>query len=149
DFPFDLGHEKVAVIGQGNVAIDIARILCCSRKELAHTDISQHALEVLSASQVKEVHVYGRRSAFHASFTPSEIKEMTKLVDCSLHVDPLGLNLDPVEQKELDIQDNVFRKKNLDILKSFVHENQSGPITGNYHKRFVLHFNRTPQADNQ
>ncbi len=82
DCSFDFSHEVAVIMGQGNVAIDIARILCCSKEELAKTDISQHALDILAESKIKQVHVYGRRAAVYAAFSPAEIKEMAQLADC-------------------------------------------------------------------
>ena len=139
DCQFDFSNEVAVIMGQGNVAIDIARILCSTKEELANTDICQHALDVLAESKIKEVHVYGRRSAVDAAFTPAEIKEMGQLADCSPVVDPKDLELDPVSTKELEGPANAFRKKNLEILKSF-----TTFASGSRKKKFVLHFNRTP-----
>ncbi|MBF0503958.1 MAG: FAD-dependent oxidoreductase [Candidatus Omnitrophica bacterium] len=139
DCQFDLSNKVALIMGQGNVAIDIARILCCTKEELAHTDICQHALDALAESKIEQVHVYGRRSAFYAAFTPAEIKEMAQLADCSPFVDPKDLELDPVSAKELESPANALRQKNFSILKSFT----SFPYVSRQ-KRFVLHFNRTP-----
>jgi len=139
DCQFDFSHEVAVIMGQGNVAIDIARILCCTKEELAKTDIAQHALDVLAESKIKEVHVYGRRCAADAAFTPAEIKEMAELADCSPVVSPQDLELSPSSLKELEDPANAFRKKNLEILKSF-----NSFVPGTRRKKFVLHFNRTP-----
>ncbi len=119
DCQFDFSNEVAVIMGQGNVAIDIARILCLTKEELAKTDICQHALDVLAESKIKQVHVYGRRSAAYAAFTPAEIKEMTELADCCPVLDPKDLELDPNSCKELEDPANAFRKKNIEILKSF------------------------------
>ena len=94
DCEFDFSNEVAVIMGQGNVAIDIARILCSNREELVYTDICQHALNTLLESKIKEVHVYGRRSAVDAAFTPVQIKEMARLTDCCPMVDPRDLEFD-------------------------------------------------------
>ena len=72
---------KVAVvIGQGNVATDVCRILCKTVDELRGTDITQRALEVLAESNIEEVHMIGRRGPVQAAFTPTEIREFGDLV---------------------------------------------------------------------
>jgi len=136
---FDFSHEVAVIMGQGNVAIDVARILCCTKDELAKTDICQHALDILAESKVKQVHVYGRRGVAQAAFTPAEIKEMGTLSDCSPIVDPKDLELDPDSGKELEDPANVIRRKNIEILRSFTGLPQSAR-----NKKFFLHFNRTP-----
>jgi len=139
DCSFDFSHEVAVIMGQGNVAIDTARILCSTKEELAKTDICQHALDVLAESKIKEVHVYGRRSAAHVAFTPAEIKEMAQLADCCPIVSSQDLELSPSALKELEAPANSLRKKNLEILKSF-----STFDCGKRPKKFILHFNRTP-----
>jgi ferredoxin/flavodoxin---NADP+ reductase len=139
DHHFDFSHEVAVIIGQGNVAMDVARILCKTPEELKGTDISQHALEVLSESKIKEVHVYGRRGPVQASFTAPEIKEMGELADCYPIVDPKDLELNEPSIKELEDPTNAGRKKNFEILKHFTE------IQPNNRKRkFVLHFRRSP-----
>jgi ferredoxin--NADP+ reductase len=157
DCQFDFSGEKAVIMGQGNVAIDIARILCSNKEELAHTDISQHALDVLVESKIKQVHVYGRRTVVDVAFTPAEIREMGALADCCPCVDPKDLELSPSSLKELEGPANVVRRKNIEILKSFMtlacdpsplsfpHSNMSFPRKReSIKKKFVLHFNRTP-----
>ncbi|MBI5053037.1 MAG: FAD-dependent oxidoreductase, partial [Chloroflexi bacterium] len=81
DLNFDLSVERVAVVGVGNVAIDVARILCLTPAELAKTDIADHAYEALSKSKVKEVYLLGRRGPVQAAFTLPEIKEVGEMED--------------------------------------------------------------------
>ncbi|MGI9534784.1 MAG: FAD-dependent oxidoreductase [Thermodesulfobacteriota bacterium] len=76
---FDLSVEKVAIIGIGNVAVDVARILCRSEDELSNTDITDYAFEKLKSSNVKEVYMIGRRGPAQAAFTNPEIKELGNL----------------------------------------------------------------------
>ncbi|MGO9143246.1 MAG: FAD-dependent oxidoreductase [Streptosporangiaceae bacterium] len=76
---FSLDAESVAVIGVGNVAVDVARILIRDPAELRETDISQPVLEALEASKVREVHVIGRRGPAQAKFTTKELRELGEL----------------------------------------------------------------------
>ncbi|KAJ8918005.1 hypothetical protein NQ315_011458 [Exocentrus adspersus] len=78
----DLSGETVAIFGQGNVAIDVARILLTPIDELKNTDITQHALEALSQSKVKTINLIGRRGPLQAAFTIKELREMLKLKNC-------------------------------------------------------------------
>ena len=75
DCEFDLRQERVAVVGVGNVAVDVARILCRTPDELLKTDIADYALEQLRASKVREVHILGRRGPAQAAFTAPEAKD--------------------------------------------------------------------------
>ncbi|XP_062615360.1 NADPH:adrenodoxin oxidoreductase, mitochondrial-like isoform X1 [Saccostrea cucullata] len=82
DLPVDLDVENVVILGQGNVALDVARILLTPISILQKTDISQHALDALSRSRVKKVYIVGRRGPLQVAFTIKELREMTKLPDC-------------------------------------------------------------------
>jgi len=87
----DLSVRRVAVVGNGNVAVDVARILLRSRAELERTDIAAHALEALRESRVEEVFLLGRRGPEQAAFTPGELKELGHLEDADPVVDPAAL----------------------------------------------------------
>ncbi len=136
---FDFSQEVAVIIGQGNVAMDVARILCKTIEELKVTDISQHALKALAGSKIKEVHVYGRRGPVQAAFTSPEIKEMGELTDCYPVVSPEDLKLNEASLKELEDPTNTGRKKNFEIL---THLSTIEP--NNRKRRFVLHFGRSP-----
>jgi len=84
DLEFDLSGDKIAIIGMGNVAVDVARILCRSEEELSKTDIAGYAFEKLVNSNVKEVFMIGRRGPAQAAFTNPELKELGNLdiADC-------------------------------------------------------------------
>ena len=139
DHHFDFSHEVAVIVGQGNVAMDVARVLSKTADELKKTDISQHALEILAESKIKEVHVFGRRGPVQASFTAPEIKEMGELCDCYPVIDPKDLDLNEASLKELENPANAGRKKNFDILKHFT------TLQANDRKRkFFLHFKRSP-----
>jgi ferredoxin--NADP+ reductase len=90
---FTLDAEAVAVIGVGNVAVDVARILARNPEELRETDVSQPVLEALMASKVREVHMIGRRGPAQAKFTTKELRELGELpgVDIAVDADELDL----------------------------------------------------------
>jgi NADPH-dependent glutamate synthase beta subunit-like oxidoreductase len=79
DYTFDLSNESAVVIGVGNVAVDVARILAKSVDELKTTDIAGHALDALAASKIKDIHLIGRRGPAQAKFTAQELKELGEL----------------------------------------------------------------------
>jgi ferredoxin--NADP+ reductase len=86
DHQFDLSQTSVAVIGMGNVAIDVVRILARTPDELHGTDIAEHALEALRHSQVRDIYMIGRRGPVQAAFTNPEIKELGELADANVDV---------------------------------------------------------------
>jgi len=98
---FDLDTERAVVIGVGNVAIDVARMLCRTPEELAKTDIADHALEALRKSRVKEVLLVGRRGPAQAAFTSSELEEIGELADADAVARPDEIALDPLSKAEL------------------------------------------------
>ena len=99
---FDLSQERVAVVGVGNVAIDVVRILCRTAEELAATDITDYALEALRKSRVREVYLLGRRGPAQAAFTNPEIRELGELADADVTVGPEEVELDPLTRAELE-----------------------------------------------
>jgi ferredoxin/flavodoxin---NADP+ reductase len=135
---FDLSQENVAVVGVGNVAMDVARILCSTPDELAKTDIADYALEALRASQVKEVYVLGRRGPAQAAFTNPEIREMGQLADTDVWVPPEEAKLDELSQRDLDTQDRST-KTNVEILQEYAKR----PFTGKS-RRMIFRFLVSP-----
>ncbi len=91
---FTLDAESVAVIGVGNVAVDVARILARDPAELHTTDIPHPVLEALQASKVREVHMIGRRGPAHAKFTTKELRELGELPGVEVIVPPAEADLD-------------------------------------------------------
>lgn len=116
DLEFDLSAESVAVVGNGNVAMDVVRILARPIAELEKTDIADHALEALKASKVKTIWLLGRRGPSQAKFTNPEIRELTEIPGCDLVVREADLELDPLSQAELEAQSGKTAQRNLDIL---------------------------------
>ena len=114
---FDLDCEDVVVIGNGNVAIDVARILVHQPDHLATTDIADHALAVLRKSRVRRVTLLGRRGPAQASFTNPELREFGRLDGISAEVDAAELELDAASAAE--IEDNAVRKRNMNTLRGY------------------------------
>ena len=126
DCHFDLSQERVAVVGVGNVAVDVARILCRTPEELARTDIADHALEALRLSRVKEVYLLGRRGAAQAAFTNPEIKELGELEAADIVVLPEEVELDPLSREALDKGNDRAGVKKVGILQSYARRAPTG-----------------------
>ena len=139
DRQFDLSGEVAVIIGVGNVAMDVCRILCKTVDELKTTDIAQHALDVLAKSNIKEIHMVGRRGPAQAKFTPMEIREFGELTDCDPIVDPKDMEISEVSQTELDDPKNSANKKNFEILKAYSTREDTGKP-----KKFFIHFLESP-----
>ena len=117
DLQYDLSRvERVAVIGNGNVAMDVTRILARSIEELSTTDIADYALETLKKSAVKEIYLLGRRGPAQAAFTNPEIRELTEMQVADLVVRPADLELDKVNAEFLAQAEDRVHQGNMDIL---------------------------------
>ena len=103
DLQFDLSQERAAVVGVGNVAIDVARILCRTPEELKATDIADYALDALSQSKIKEVYLLGRRGPAQAAFTNPEIKEVGEMQGADVFTLPGEVDLDDLSQAAVEL----------------------------------------------
>jgi len=120
DRSFDLSAECVAVIGVGNVAVDVARILCRTPEELVTTDIADYALDALRQARVREVVMVGRRGPVQAAFTNPELKELGELAGADVAVRADEIALDPLSQAELErTEDRRTLERKLEILREF------------------------------
>jgi len=135
---FDLTNERAVVIGNGNVAVDVARILARTADELAPTDITDESTAVLVASSITEIVMLGRRGPVQASFTPPELKELGELGGADVAVDPAELELDPASEAALGSA-GARTKRNLDILHDFAGRTPEGKP-----KRLALRFCVSP-----
>ncbi|HET9949828.1 MAG TPA: FAD-dependent oxidoreductase [Longimicrobiales bacterium] len=136
---FDLSAERVAIVGVGNVAVDVARILCRTPEELAATDIADHALEALARSRVREVYMLGRRGPLQAAFTNPEVRELGELAGADIQVLPDEVELDPLSRAELErAEDDTLRKK-IEILQDFARRRPEGKD-----RRLTLRFSVSP-----
>jgi ferredoxin/flavodoxin---NADP+ reductase len=139
DFPdhdFDLSAERAVVIGNGNVALDVARMLTLSHEELAKTDIADHALQALDASNVREVVVVGRRGPAQAAFTNPELLELGELADAEVIVDPDEL------ERALTVADpnmDPTSERNVSVLRDYAKRTATGKS-----KRVILRFLLSP-----
>lgn len=125
DLSFDLTQESAVVVGNGNVAMDVARILARTYDELHVTDIAPHALEALRDSRVKTIYVLGRRGPAQAAFTNPEIKELAELEGADVIVPPDEAALDPLSEAYLREADRST-VRNVEIVSSYASRAPSG-----------------------
>jgi ferredoxin--NADP+ reductase len=138
DLPVDLSHERVIVVGNGNVAFDVARVLAADPDELAHTDISDHALAALRDSRVREVVIAARRGPQHSAFTLPELIGLTTTAEVVL----AEADRDAVQRDLATVTDTLTRQK-LQVLSTLGHaESPAGPAT---RPRIRLAYHLTPQ----
>jgi ferredoxin/flavodoxin---NADP+ reductase len=140
DREFDLSCSRAVVVGNGNVAIDVARMLVLDPEELAPTDTADHALEAFARAQISEVVLLGRRGPAQAAFTNPELLELGELRRADVIVDPADMELDPLSAAWLasDAADTTARK-NVEILRRYAERQPEGKS-----HRIVLRFLRSP-----
>jgi ferredoxin--NADP+ reductase len=134
---FTLGARTVAVVGAGNVALDVARILAKSVDELRQTDLPHHVLRVLESSQVEDIHVMARRGPAQAKFTTKELREMGELANADIVVDPAELELD--ERSRESLASAPVPRRNLEVLQGWAAREPAGRP-----RRVHMHFNLRP-----
>src|SRR5512132_2538290 len=110
DLDFDLDVERAVVVGNGNVAIDVARMLALTREELAPTDTTDAAIEAIVASGIREIVVLGRRGPVQAAWTSTELHELGELAGADVLVDPAELDLEPASTAELETSSNIVHR---------------------------------------
>ncbi len=136
DHDFDLSRERAVVIGNGNVALDVARMLTLTHDELAVTDVADHALEALDASEVREIVVVGRRGPAQAAFTNPELLELGELADADVIVYPEEL------ERALAVNDpdmDPTSERNVAVLRDYAQRAPAGKG-----RRIVLRFLLSP-----
>jgi ferredoxin--NADP+ reductase len=119
DHQFELDCRRAVVIGVGNVAVDVARILCRTPEELASTDIADHALERLRASRIRRVELLGRRGPIQAKFTTPEVRELGELADTDASTLPSETELDPLTRELLESDGDKATRRKLEILQDW------------------------------
>src|SRR5215204_232242 len=137
---FDLSARRAVVIGNGNVAADVTRMLTLSPSELERTDVADHALGALRESSVEEVVVLGRRGPAQAAFTSSELRELGRLDGVDLRVGPEEVELDPLSSRWLAEQGTFTARKNVALLREFA----ARPWQLEARRTIVLRFLRSP-----
>ncbi|HEX9131181.1 MAG TPA: ferrochelatase, partial [Ktedonobacteraceae bacterium] len=137
DLPIDLSCERAVVVGNGNVAMDVTRLLVMSPDVLMKTDIAAHALKKLRESKIREVVILGRRGAVQASFTNAEIKELGKLEAVDVIVDPQDIELDP--NSRATVGENRVAAVNLEYLRAY-----AAPTELSAPRRITMRFLASP-----
>jgi ferredoxin/flavodoxin---NADP+ reductase len=121
---FALDARAVAVIGVGNVALDVTRILAKTADDLRATDLPDHALKVLDASQVEDIHLIGRRGPAQAKFSTKELRELGELANADVLVDPADLVLD--EAGQVLVASEPTARRNLEVLQEWAERAPAG-----------------------
>ncbi|MFT4049798.1 MAG: NADP oxidoreductase [Solirubrobacterales bacterium] len=139
---FDLSAERAVVIGNGNVAIDVARMLVLDEDEVQPTDTADHAIEAFKTHGVKEVIILGRRGPAQAAFTNPELLELGELKRADVIVDPEQMELDELSTNwlESDLAEPTNRR-NVEIMKEYSQRTPEGKS-----HRVVLQYLRSPVA---
>ncbi|MFI8824758.1 FAD-dependent oxidoreductase [Streptomyces sp. NPDC053431] len=134
---FGLDRPAAVVIGAGNVAVDVTRILVRRAEELRPTDIPQGALTALAGSGVREVHMVARRGPAQARFTTKELRELGALPDTRVLVDRTELTLDPAYDDPSGLP--AVNRRNLDVVRSWsAGAAQGAPASRSVRLRFFL-----------
>ena len=131
ELQFDLSGERAIVIGNGNVAVDVARMLCLTPEELAGTDTTDAAIDALNGAGIREIVMVGRRGPAQAAFTTPELNELGELAGADVIVD--GADLQGAEPTDTNSE------RNLDVLREYAARQPSGKP-----KRLVLRFLWSP-----
>ena len=124
ELEFDLDVERAVVIGNGNVAVDVARMLALTPEELAPTDTTDPAIEAIGGSGIREIVMLGRRGPAQGAFTTPELQELGELAGTEVVVDPAGLELDPAS--EASLADNVIARRNMEVLREYAGREPAG-----------------------
>jgi ferredoxin--NADP+ reductase len=141
DLEFDLSCKRAVVVGAGNVALDVARMLALTPDELAVTDVADHALDVLRESQIEEIVVLGRRGPAQAAFTNPELRELGELADADVLVDPDDVVIDEHSALAIAKEGELTERRNVEILTGYSQREPTGK-----RKRVHLRFLVSPVA---
>jgi ferredoxin--NADP+ reductase len=118
DASFDLNVERAVVVGNGNVALDVARMLALTPEELGPTDTTEPAIEAIGSSTLREIVIVGRRGPAQASWTTQELKEMGELAGADVRVDPAEL--------QDAVGEDTNTQRNLEVLREFARREPTG-----------------------
>ena len=140
DQEFDLTCERAVVIGNGNVAADVARMLALTRSELEETDTADHAIDPMADNGIREIVVLGRRGPAQAAFTNPEVRELGEMVDADIVVEASDCELDELSREFIESDEaDITARKNVEIFTEF----SQRPLEGK-RRRIVLRFLRSP-----
>jgi ferredoxin/flavodoxin---NADP+ reductase len=137
---FDLSHERAVVIGNGNVALDVARMLALTPEELAPTDTTDAAIDAINGAGIREILVVGRRGPVQAAWTPVEVGELGELAGADIVVEPIQLELDAASAAELEAAAPTV-KRSVEHLRDYAARTPEGKP-----RRIVLRFLASPVA---
>jgi ferredoxin--NADP+ reductase len=140
DYAFDLSARRAVVVGAGNVALDVARMLALSSDELAKTDVADHALVALGKSAVEEIIVLARRGPAQAAFTNPELRELADLEQADVIVSQRDVELDAASRAWLE-QADLTARTNVEVLAEYAKRPPSGKP-----RRIFLRFLHSPVA---
>src|SRR4029079_9458239 len=140
ELEFDLSHERAVVIGNGNVALDVARMLALTPEERGPTDTTDEAIAAINGAGVREILVVGRRGPVQAAWTPVEVGELGELAGADILVDPGDLELDPASEAELEAAPATV-KRNVEHLRGYAARAPEGKP-----RAIRLRFLRSPVA---
>src|SRR3954470_21865948 len=137
---FDLSATRAVVVGNGNVAVDVARMLVLDPDEVAATDTADHAVGPLGAAQVHNVIVLGRRGPAQAAFTTPELRELGELTRADIVVDPEAMELDPASEAWLASgAADTPSGRNVELLREYSQREPHG-----HERKVELRFLRSP-----
>jgi ferredoxin--NADP+ reductase len=142
DLAPDLSSDTAVVIGNGNVAADVARMLTRDVEELARTDVADHALEALRESRVERVIVLGRRGPAQAAFTNAELRELSHMAGVAVEVDPADAELDAVSAQWLEEEGTFTARRNVERIRAYA----QAPRDPDARRTIELRFLRSPVA---
>jgi ferredoxin--NADP+ reductase len=138
---FDLSVKRAVVVGNGNVAMDVARMLAITPEELGRTDVADHAIEVLNASAIEEIVVLGRRGPAQAAFTNPELLELGEMLDADVVVDSGDVAIDEHSARSIESEGDLTARKNVEILTGYSEREPTGK-----RRRIILRFLVSPVA---
>lgn len=139
DRTFDLSQRAAAVVGIGNVAMDVVRILASSADHLATTDLARHALDALRTANLEELHILARRGPVQAACTTPELRELGEIDGVDVLVAPRDLELDAVSAAALADDNNRTEQNNMALLRDWAARGSTGAP-----RRIVFHFCVSP-----
>ena len=124
ELEFDLSGETAVVVGAGNVALDVLRMLALTREELDPTDATDASIEAIASSGLRDLVMLARRGPAQAAFTTPELKELAELAGADVDVDPAQLELDAVSEASLEHDTNA--RRNVEVLREFAAREPAG-----------------------
>src|SRR3954447_9845376 len=139
DHEFDLSATRAVVIGNGNVAVDVARMLVLHPDEMALTDTADHAIAPLNAAQVHDVIVLGRRGPAQAAFTTPELRELGELTRADIVIDPADMELDEFSANWLETEGDPTNRRNVELMREYAQREPHG-----HERKVELRFLRSP-----